>query len=124
MARINQGIFEKILNQRCELMVKYTEIMLAYPENVDRSFFEGVSKRCEDLYNEMDEFIGELRGIMEATKFEEATNKDKYIEILEEIEDKQEELKQYFNYCVEQLGKGGGLSDSENRTIEKYRIRK
>ena len=86
-------------------------------------FFDGLAQSSGELYDNMNEFLGEFRGMLNSTKFEEETgNAQKYENILDEMEAKQRNLKEYFNDWVKQIEAGGGLYDIEIRTIGGYKI--
>lgn len=123
MARVNQGVFKKYLEQYRELSIEYDTLMEQYELEISVDFFDGLAQSSGDLYDRMDEFLGEFRGMLNSTKFEEETgNAQKYENMFNEIEVKQRNLKKYFNDWVKQIEAGGGLYDIEIRTIDGYKI--
>ena len=122
MARTNQGVFKAFLNRQKELEKKYDRVMEEYGSDVDRLFFDGLAQNSGDLYDDIDAFLGDLRGMMKSTKFEETGSEKKYFSIIDDMEQKKEVLRYHFNDWVRQIEYGGGLDEYEIKAIDGYRI--
>lgn len=126
MARVNQGIFNKIKNSYKELFVDYKDILNRYfPDdlwNCNYDFFSDFSYSANLLYCRSIELQQEIDSMIRMLKFELEKTEIAYQGIRDECEEIQSDIKQKFAEVLEQIRYSGGISDAEQETLEQLQI--
>lgn len=122
MARTNQGIFKKMRKRFDNLQAEYNDLKGQYNGEIGLDFFEGLAQDSGSLYDKLKEFVDNLKGMIDSTKFESNEIKQEFCMMLDDAKNMREELRTYFNRMVKMIEESGGLSDIEIETIEDYSI--
>jgi len=123
MARTDQGIFKKLRKRFQELKEQYNSFLfMAKRAEEGKILFSDFAKMADDVYCEADSLIGEINGMLRATKFE-SNEKEKYYKDMEStIENMKWDTKSEFDRILFLIKQCGGLFDSEENELRGYRI--
>lgn len=122
MARTNQGIFQKLINKFESLQMEYEQAIEQYFEDGDYDsncdFFSDFAHTADSVYIQADELMSDIKGMLQATKFEDKENQEKYQEILLSVEQIKNEVKEKFDNILEMINISGGCSEIERETLD------
>lgn len=127
MPRTNQGVFNKLSNEFKSLQIEYNQAIMQYFSsgewNSNYDFFSDFTYTADSIYIKANSLSNDIGGMLNATKFESADKKNKYQDMLLSAQKMAEEIKNKFDDTLNLIKlSGGGLSDSEQRTVDKLNI--
>lgn len=125
MARTNQGVFKRILEESRRLDNEYKIIVSKYledPSSID--FFSDLAYSSDYLYRDLGNLIGDVHGMLLATKMESMDTENTYKGIENTAIEHQNEIQRLFRNRVEEIKTSGGfLTEAEQETIAKLAIK-
>lgn len=126
MARTNQGVFKKLQNEYKVLENEYEQVMKEYFSDGDWNgtgdFFSDFAYSADRVYRDATNLAYEIKGMMNATKFEEEDNTKKYKQMLSDSQEKARDIKREFERILKLFKMSGGISDMEQRTLDNLMI--
>ena len=121
MARINQGIFKKLINEYKSIEKEYKQVMGEYFSdghwNCNGDFFSDFAYSADNIYREANDLAYEIKGMMNTAKFEEKGNEEKYEQMLSASQEIAENIKKAFDDTLKLIIISGGLTAMEQGTL-------
>lgn len=126
MARTNQGIFKKLICKYEIIKNEYEQVRKDYYSggnwNGNGDFFSDFALPADRVYCMANDLADEISVMMNATKFEKKDIKEKYEKMLSESQEKARDIKNIFDETLESIKMIGGITDLEQRTLDRLRI--
>lgn len=125
MARTNQGVFKKILDENRRLDKEYKNVIVKYQaDSSSIDFFSELAYISDYLYNDLGKLASDVHGMLLSTKMENSDTEKTYRTIESSALERQNEIKQMFRHRLEEIKIGGGfLTEAEQETIDKLSIK-
>lgn len=129
MARINQGVFKQLRSKHEKLQTEFDRVLETYfiddEWNPNYDFFSEFGYDANSFCCEAISLENKIQGMLNTTKFEDDTKEEEYQFILEKTNFLKRNMKGKFDEVLELIKQSSGyLSDTELRTIDKYKCLK
>lgn len=126
MARTNQGFFHKLITRYETLQMEYEEAIEQYfiggEWDCNYDFFSDFAYTADLIYTQAGELESDIKGMLQATKFESEKKEEKYQDMLLAVEKIKDEVKEKFDNILEMFNISGGWSEIEQETLENMSI--